>query len=224
MRNAHELARWERLSDIHANIWSALARAAADRKDEFHTPVVGTVRLDDATGSVPAEAASLVPSLRVVVLRKALSDERELWFHTDVRSGKIHDIRANHCVMWLFYHSHKQYQLRILSKASLHCAAEDDPVALTQWEKTQLLSRRCYCGDAAPGLEAEQWTPGFPDYLQHRQPTHEESERGRVNFAVVRCVVEEIDWLLLNYEGHRRAKFLYDTDSRRLLHSTWLVP
>jgi pyridoxamine 5'-phosphate oxidase len=222
MYDEAELLRWSELPAIHENIWATLVRGAANRKDEFHTPTIATVR----SGS---------PELRTVVLRKAVEDERELWFHTDVRSEKVADIRANPSLAWHFYHSSKQLQLRIRSRAEVVPAS--DEISVAQWSKTQLLSRRGYCGDDIPGAAVESMSTGLPDFLQDREPTLEESEAGRKNFMVVRCVVEEIEWLLLHYSGHRRAAFTYGNSSSSsssslssnaskpvLASSTWLVP
>jgi pyridoxamine 5'-phosphate oxidase len=225
MYDEAELQRWSHLDDIHANVWAALVRGANDRKDEFHTPTVATIR-------------NAAPELRTVVLRKALAETGELWFHTDARAGKIADLRANPSLAWHFYHPKKQYQLRVRTRAVLHSvpadgtgtsvASDNTSIAAIQWEHTQLLSRRCYCGDDAPGMPASQMTSGLPDALLERQPTPDESEAGRKHFVVVQCVVEEIEWLLLHYAGHRRALFRYnartEAPSAVLASATWLVP
>jgi pyridoxine/pyridoxamine 5'-phosphate oxidase len=205
MNAPFELEQWSNLDSIYRHIWAALVRGAADRKDEFHLPVVATIR-------------NGVPEQRVVVLRKAIEDERELWFHTDIRSAKVRDIRARSTCSLLFYHARKQFQVRVLASASIH---DSDAVAKQQWERTSLTSRRCYCGEETPGEVVEKMTSGLPAFLHERQPTPDESEEGRKHFAVVRCTVQSLEWLLLHHAGHRRAKFEYGNDAIR---QTWLVP
>jgi 3-hydroxyisobutyrate dehydrogenase len=234
MNDALELIRWSNLESIHEQIWAALVRGAADRKDEFHTPVVATVRSSsDDTGKGTGIVTS--PEMRVVVLRKAIPESREVWFHTDTRTEKMNDLRANPRCSLLFYHPRKQFQIRVAAIATLHT---DDAVADVQWERTALASRRCYCGEETPGAASAEMSSGLPPFLRTRQPSVEESMAGRVNFGVVRCVVQRIEWLLLHHEGHRRAEFSYtisddknseinkisSDNTQMTMHSTWLVP
>ena len=47
----------------------------------------------------------------------------------------------------------------------------------------------------------------------------EQSEKGYLNFTVIKCKIKSIEWLYLAAKGHRRAKFDLETNK-----SSWLVP
>jgi hypothetical protein len=83
----------------------------------------------------------------------------------------------------------------------------DDQVADDAWAKSSLSSRRCYLAPNAPGAICEQPSPNLPEHLLGRIPTLEESLSGRAHFAAVTTIVDEIDWLWLAADGHRRARF-----------------
>lgn len=184
-----------------------LERGAANRKDDFHTPVFGTIGLNGE------------PELRVVVFRKILREPRMLVCHTDLRSPKIAEIEKDARVSWLFYHFEAKLQLRIRGRASIHTT---DELAHEQWQNTQLFSRRCYCGDA-PGTIKSEPSSGLADFLVDREPTAEESERlGRKNFAVVSSTIDEIDSYELNFNGHRRSLFVWNEAGE--LATRWLTP
>jgi len=46
---------------------------------------------------------------------------------------------------------------------------------------------------------------------------------GRPYFAVIRTVIDEVDWLHLHPEGHYRAQFQFHPDADRF-EGTWVVP
>jgi hypothetical protein len=46
---------------------------------------------------------------------------------------------------------------------------------------------------------------------------------GRPHFAVVRTVIDEIDWLHLHPEGHYRAHYRFEADQEQFA-GTWIVP
>jgi hypothetical protein len=47
-------------------------------------------------------------------------------------------------------------------------------------------------------------------------------EIGRKNFGIVVTKVNWVEWLWLSSEGHKRAKFTYDTPSG--FEANWLIP
>ncbi|MEL7049917.1 MAG: pyridoxamine 5'-phosphate oxidase family protein, partial [Pseudomonadota bacterium] len=67
-----------------SQIWRRLERGVADRRSPFHTPTVATMRRADG-----------LPNLRTVVLRACEHQDRQLTFHTDARSEKCRELRAN---------------------------------------------------------------------------------------------------------------------------------
>ena len=184
-----------------------LERGATNRKDDFHTPVFGTIGLKDE------------PELRVVVFRKIVRQPRMLVCHSDLRSPKIAELARDARVSWLFYHVAEKLQLRVRGRATVHTS---DELADAQWQNTQLFSRRCYCGDA-PGTSKGEPSSGLPGFLVDREPTAEESERlGRKNFAVISSTIDELDVYELNFNGHRRSLFAWNEAGE--LETRWLTP
>jgi 3-hydroxyisobutyrate dehydrogenase len=196
---------WNSLEEILKTTWDMLIRGASVARDPFHTPVLGT-------------ASSGGCQLRTVVLRSVVQEERILICHTDLRSGKIREIRQNPRVSWLFYHPQQKIQLRLAGQATIHTA---DELADQQWAATKLMSRRCYCAPVGPGTTSDEPSSGLPDSLQNRSPTLAESELGRKNFTVISCRIDYLDWLFLSARGHRRAQFSWRGNN---VGAKWVTP
>ena len=105
----------------------------------------------------------------------------KLAFHTHFGSPKIKQIESNPNVAWTFYHPQENFQARIRGVAEIHT---DDELADEQWDATRLFSRRCYIGKASTQISKKP-THGMPEEITDREPTQEESEEGRGNFAVI---------------------------------------
>lgn len=191
--------------EILKRIWKHLDLGVLQRKHPFHLPVFGT-----GNGSAP--------SLRVVVLRRFWRRPPRLAFHTHRGSPKIGQIEKNPHVSWVFYHPEEKLQLRISGRAEIHT---DDDLAEEQWMATGLFSRRCYVGEA-PTQVSKKPTSGLPEDLADREPTPEESARGRDNFTVVSSTIDQIDCLELDVRGHRRSLFSWNADGE--LKTKWLTP
>ena len=193
------------LEQVLAESWAMVAHAITEPAHPFRTPVLGT------TGPHGC-------NLRTVVLRRVIEPERLLICHTDLRSSKIHDLRQQPRLSWLFYHPQEKIQLRFDGQATLHT---DDDLADEQWVACNLMSRRIYRTLNVPGTPLSGPASGLPESLITRAPTPAESEAGRKNFAVIACKVDFIDWLFLNSEGNWRAQFRWANDK---LTATWIVP
>lgn len=193
--------------EILKKIWKHLDLGVLERDHPFHTPVIGTVSADGA------------PTLRVVVLRRFWrKNPRGLAFHTHIGAPKIAEIRNNPGVAWSLYHPQEKFQIRVKGTATIHT---DDELADEQWLATELFSRRCYIG-GAPSQSSEKPVSGLPEDLIERQPTIEESEAGRANFAVVFSTIDSIDCLELHVRGHRRSLFVWNESGE--LETKWLTP
>ncbi len=194
--------------ELLSKIFAMLTCGVADRKSPLHTPTLATVGADKS------------PMARVVVFRKFLPEERALIFHTDTRSPKIVELRADSRVSWLFYHPSEKMQFRIGGAATIHADA-DDALKLKQWQATWAFGRRCYMG-AAPSRIASEVTSGMPAGIEKREPTIEESEIGFPNFAVISTKITSIDCLELHATGHRRSLFTWRDGGE--LEANWLTP
>ena len=191
--------------EILKRVWKHLDLGVIQGKHPFHTPVFGTLNGDS-------------PEVRVVVLRRFWRKPARIAFHTHFGSPKIEQIKANPNVSYLFYHAEKNFQARIRGVAEIHT---DDELADEQWDATRLFSRRCYIGEASSKISKKP-THGMPAEITDREPTKEESEEGRKNFAVISTNIKEIDVLELDVKGHRRSLFIWNEDGE--LETKWLTP
>ena len=144
------------------------------------------------------------PKLRTVVLRGVADNPLSLRFHTDLRSEKVAQLQSNPSVEWLFYHPATRFQLRAAAYAEVQIKGDAFDEA---WFNTGVKSRRCYLGPFAPGARCEVVEHNLPPKLLNRDPTEEESEAGRKNFAIVQCVVRRLELLFLKHDGHIRCGF-----------------
>lgn len=170
-------AAWRRIA-------AALTAAAASARHPFHLLSVATV---DAAGAAEA---------RTVVLRGFDEANREVWFHTDVRSGKAAAIRRDARVGLHWYAPEAKLQIRIPATASLHQA---DDIALHAWMASPPMSRACYTAVHGPGEPLTSF-PAAPSAPAAGDDT------GLANFCVVRCRFESVELLALHAAGHERVR------------------
>jgi hypothetical protein len=151
------------------------------------------------------------PDLRLVVLRHADQQTRQIGFHTDVRAPKVEQIRQNPNVAAVLHSKEHKLQIQLFGRASIY---HRDELAHICWGKTDLISRRCYMVQRAPGdplSDADEDT--VPAFVKDRRPTAAESADGFDHFAVIRMEVERIDWYQLIATGHRRAQFRFTNEN-----------
>lgn len=182
--------------------WQMLEMAVSDRHAAFHIPVLATVTADGA------------PSARIVVLRGASAAEWRLRCHTDNRSSKFAEISAQPSVMFHFYDPVHKVQVRASGTADLHGG---DQTALAAWKGSASSSRECYFAEPGPGTAIELPTNGLPD----DPSAFENEERGLSAFTVVNASITRMEWVHLDYRGHRRAVFDRTTAGIKM---SWLVP
>ena len=78
---------------------------------------------------------------------------------------------------------------------------------------------------ATKWLKTPKPSSGFPDKFSYESPSKEESEKGLGNFCAIKVFIEQIEWLYLASQGHRRALFEIDRiDSKISVRSQWVVP
>ncbi|MFL0205596.1 MAG: hypothetical protein RJB49_695 [Bacteroidota bacterium] len=191
------------LPELEQDCWDRLVSGAVKSRTPFHTPSIATLHQGEV-------------NLRTVVLRKTLATERELRFHTDIRSPKWQELSQNPSISALFYDAVDRIQLRVKGKAVLHHTNE---ITAEAWQKTSLSSRKCYLTRFSPSSYTDVSTSGLTDDIEHENFTLAESESGYSNFGIVSIQVQSIDWLWLNHAGHRRAFFDYEKGSFQ-----WMIP
>ena len=196
----------ENTHKIFEDIKTNLTRGVKDRKHAFHNPVFSNV---NQSGDVDS---------RVVVLRKFDPIKMILNFHTDYRSPKVRNLKKNNKSIFVFYDHKSKIQMRIKTTSVLHYQNE---TAKEAWDKTRLLSRKCYLTSKDPSSFTSIPEDGIPKHLNGKEPQFEESEKGFENFTVVENKIDEIDWLYLEITGHRRLNLIFKKNKPEY---QWLIP
>ena len=196
----------ENTHKIFEDIKSNLTRGVKDRKHAFHNPVFCNVDQDGGVDS------------RVVVLRKFDPINMILNFHTDYRSPKVSNLKQNNKSMLVFYDHKLKIQMRIKTTSIINY---QNGIAKEIWDKTKLLSRKCYLTSKDPSSLTSLPEDGIPEHLIGKEPEFEESEKGYKNFTVIENKINEIDWLYLEISGHRRLNLLFQNNKPQF---QWLIP
>jgi pyridoxamine 5'-phosphate oxidase len=198
------------LSGLDSLIWDNLTAGSRSFEHPWRLGSLSTIEV--------AADSSVRPQSRTVVLRHADSNARLVECHTDVRSGKVGQLNQGQSgaeASWLFYEHGTGIQLRLNGLTHVIDGDEADRA----WRATPLRSRAAYLSIPTPGEPTQ--GPKPPD-TSDRQTTLAESERGRVDFRIVRTRVDTVDLVYLRRGGHVRAKLSYPTDSAVTV--TWVVP
>ena len=183
-----------------------LSRGVKDRKSSFHYTMLSTINDKN-------------PESRTVILRNFNKDIFELNIHSDLRSGKVKQIEANNNVSCLFYDDKKKIQIRINGQAKIEKSYQPSWDKLTNW------SKRCYLSVEKPGTEVVKPSSGFPEQFTNESPNDENSIEGLKKFAVIKVIINTIEWLYLASQGHRRAVFnILRKDSHFSINKKWLIP
>jgi len=199
--------RYTDLGVVLDRVWRRLVQAAEDPGHPFRTLTFGTSQNNQ-------------PHLRTVVLRKTDRGTRSLAFHTDRRSQKVADLQAQSRIAWRGWDSETREQVRLRGTGTVHT---DDAVADTMWKEQQPRSLAVYPKPLAPGTPIEGPGDGAEASVEERPITRDDVAEGRPYFAVIRTVIDEVDWLHLHPEGHYRAQFQFHPDADRF-EGTWVVP
>jgi pyridoxamine 5'-phosphate oxidase len=194
------------LSTIESDIWNLLTSGSKHPKAAFYTGILGT---QSANGG----------ELRTVILREVNEEEKQICCYTDRRSGKVAEIQTSPSVSWLFWDAEKRIQLRLSGIAAIEI---NNSFTDQHWAKATPSNRRSYMAIPAPGSMLDRPASGLLPELDAREPTLEESEQGKTNFAVIISTIRQIDWLHLGNKGHRRALFTYEKG--KVIKSSWIVP
>lgn len=191
------------LADLEAALvhsFGLITKSVRARTAPMHTPVLSTIGRDGR------------PRSRVVVLRAFDPEARVLRFHTDIRSEKFHELLADPRIAFLFYDPAEKIQLRVEGRASLH---RDDAVGDAAWASSQPMSKLCYAIEPGPGYEIN----GRDEFYLPRDRS--DAETGRIHFAAVNIIIDELDFLWLGSEGNRRAVYRFNNQQTA---ARWCVP
>ena len=193
------------LNKTYQKIWELLNLGLKNRNSPFHIPVFICGNENKYDG-------------RIVVLRGINENEKKIWFHSDIRSNKIKNIKYNPSTSLLFYDKSDKVQLRIDGTCKVNYQNE---TSKNSWKKTAHISRQCYLGIKAPRSNSNIATSGLTKNIDDFNYSIEESETGYKNFCVVEFYINSIEWLYLAAKGHRRALFSLD---KKNIEKKWLIP
>jgi hypothetical protein len=135
------------------------------------------------------------PDARTLVLREVDARERQLVFYTDARSPKVRQIESTPVGALMCWSRETDWQLRM----QVRLAVLTSGLAVSsRWARLQSTSRAGdYLSPHPPGHRlGEPSVPPPPPDLETRS-----------HFAMITALVDEIDWLELHEDGHRRAIF-----------------
>lgn len=191
------------LSDICRFSWQELVKVVHQKNHPWRSPVIANLVNDQIT-------------LRTVILRQAVAEERRLRFYTDGRSAKMEAIKAGGSISWLFYDPSQQLQLRIQSSPVILLEAERKLI----WQQLPVVARSSYASIAVPGSVNNSPTDGLPTDFYNRSLV--ETNYAEANFRVVDTIVYQMEVLKLERSGHRRTTFSWDT-MREEWVGEWLV-
>jgi pyridoxamine 5'-phosphate oxidase len=194
------------LDAVLSDIWARLLWGPATAKAPCHLMTIGSIGADGA------------PDQRIMVLRHTDRDAATLRFHTDARSPKAGLIADAAPISALNYDAIAKVQLRLtgIGHIERHTAETD-----AAWAASNPSSRRCYLG-APPSQSHPDPTSGLPAQLEGRIPELVETLPGRDNFAILRIVLTQLEWLYLAHDGHRRARFTHN--AQHDWQGQWLTP
>lgn len=129
------------------------------------------------------------PRARVIVLRQVEPGPALLWFHTDMRSMKVPELRGEPRVALTFWDPRAALQLRVEGRSAIE---SDGAVLDAAWARVPAAARRNYSTVAAPGSPEA----GETRYL----------DDGRVNFGMFSVRAQRLEWLWLGPERHIRGE------------------
>jgi pyridoxamine 5'-phosphate oxidase len=198
----------ESLEQRFAEAWSLILDGATNRRSPCHTPVIASIGNDG------------LPQLRVMVLRAADRDARQLRFHTDIRANKVAELSDRSALSVLMYDAEAKVQLRLSGRGHVRTDGADIDAI---WHEADRFARRCYLAEAAPGSISSEPTSGLPEWVQGIKPEEADLVTARANFAIVLAEIDRLEWLYLATTGHRRARWEWDDVARRW-DGCWLVP
>lgn len=187
-------------------LWSFLEEAVATANKPMHQAII-------------ASAKENLAIMRTVVLRRVDKETQKIFFHTDIRSEKINDIRSTQQLSWLFYDQNYRSQIRMSGHTVIH---HMDELANDHWVKTAHYSRRCYLQPEAPGTRVEGFKEVEKGVKTNVKYTMEESEAGFSNFVVVETEVDWMEWYYTHSTGNRRAVFTYAGNALKEYY--WIAP
>lgn len=168
--------------------WTRLAQACDDPTRATRNVILATV---DDRGA---------PDARLMVVRGADRRLGRLWFHTDIRSPKIEQIRARPDVAVIVWDPSGCVQLRITGTAKVETTG---PRADSHWRQAAMGLQILLASHDDPGRPLTQPDPRLVGMKRALDAGEEQIARSR--FAVIEVAIDSIEWLQVSDDVQRRA-------------------
>ena len=185
------------LEDVEAEALGLLEEGVQAATSAWRNVTLGSVGVDGA------------PSLRTVVLRAFDRVTKVAEIHTDLRSAKMRELRANPKAELHGWDAARSVQLRARGTIASH---RGDEIARAAWAGLHGGSRQTYRADPGPGSVI-----GDPE----EAGPHLSEADAQENFVVLRLSISELEWLHIAKSGHRRALFRWEGAG---VQGMWLAP
>ncbi|MAK61200.1 MAG: pyridoxamine 5'-phosphate oxidase [Ponticaulis sp.] len=147
------------------------------------------------------------PQVRIMIVRAFEPETMALTVFTDARSPKVTGLNADARMQLMMYDPGTRTQIRISGQAELH---HGDDLTEKLWKGLPEYGRGDYLSRQPPG-----------EQIAHPGDSWEDTTLGNQNFMVLRIAIQEIDWLKLSAQGHRRALLTWDNGE---YSARWLTP
>ena len=189
------------LDDIHADIWQALAAGAGPQRSPLTMWQAATNGIGESAG---------MPQVRTVVLRDADEQGGSISFHTDARSAKVAELRADSRIALTGIDLGNLLQIRLEGRAQI-CTNDAERRAI--WNAARPHTLILYRTPFAPGTPLDAPAAGHAG-----EPNGDD---GYANFCVIRVVLDKLEHLDISPDGHQRAVFRRNGDDWR---GGWIAP
>jgi pyridoxamine 5'-phosphate oxidase len=190
------------LDELYISVWSMLEEGARNRRAPFHLTNVATIGMD------------MTPQIRTVVLRGVDQSAHTIRFHTDLRSQKIRELRAQPMVQAHFYDQSVNIQLRLSGIARVEDIHSN--TARQAFDNAKDMSKVCYRLNLAPGTSIESG-----DDYHYTAYEKDDVDPGKDHFSTITITATAFEVVVLKLNANRRALFKI---GHNCIESSWLVP
>ncbi len=196
------------MEDSYRHIWQCLAAGAGPGQSPFTMWQVAT------------NGAQGMPQLRTVVLRGANEAANTVTFHTDTRSAKVAELRADPRVAMVAVDLVNLCQIRLEGVAEI-CADEAQRKQI--WNSARPHTLILYQAPLPPATPIDHPQQAYITPKSNADAANAATDAGNGfdNFCVVHVTLTKIDYLDISPAGHQRAIFCR-RDGR--WHGSWVAP